>query len=218
MRASVERSRELLTKEFSQAGAELDATPTEHQKAVADELGLSLRILHLLGIELTAQDYVHQAIDFFYKKNTDQALKYLDRAIAASDTLDRPWNYKSFIFILRKQYDKALEAAEKALLRNPKYASAWNNKAAALIPSGRFDESLKAVDNALELRSTFDEAWYNKAIALHKRGENTEALRCLREAVRLDPTNRAFAMNDDDFGDFRNDPEFIRITAEVTGA
>jgi tetratricopeptide (TPR) repeat protein len=216
MRDNVEQARERLVREFSEAGAELDATPTERQRELADQLGLSIRILQLLGIELSAQDYVNQAIDSFYKGHNDQALKCLDQAVALDDRLDKPWNYKSMIFVIRRQFDDALKAAETALLRNPMSASAWNNKAAALIALGRFEDGLKAVNRGLEIQSTFDEAWYNKALALHRLGNRAQALSCLREAVRLDPENREFARDDSDFSGLMQDKEFVLITNPLT--
>lgn len=217
MMTTVKATRLRLSQQLRLARAELDITPTQEQRDLADELSHALRILPLIGEELNSDDYIYLGIDSYYKNRRARAMDYFDEALKRDASKDDAWNYKSLLSYHMGKFDDMLKAAEVALQINPQNPSAWNNKAEAQLKLNRLDEALDSVRRAKEIRSGFDEAWITESVIRLKRGETDQAIQCLTEAIRLDSANRSWAQKDPDYAPLQSNPDFVRLTATEGG-
>lgn len=84
-----------------------------------------------------------------------------------------------------------------------------------LVNLTRHEEALRAYDKAIELNSDHANAWYNLACARARAENKTEALMSLSKGVSIDPSLKAQAKRDEAFQCLWNDPDFVKITADV---
>ena len=94
--------------------------------------------------------------------------------------------------------------------------SPWERNASGLVyfASKEYDKAVQAYEQMLEETPGDAPALYNLACAESLLGRKAEALEHLRQSVEADPAFKKNAVEDPDFDEIRDEPEFSAITGQ----
>jgi tetratricopeptide (TPR) repeat protein len=142
----------------------------------------------------------------------NEALKAFEKAIKLKPN-DADVLYSKGIALIKLGKDnEALKAFEKAIKLKPNDADTWYGKGIALVKLGKYNEALKAFKKAIKLKPNDAGAWFGKACVFSKKRDKNNALKCLSKAISLDAKYKEMAKKDEDFKNFWNDKDFVKIT------
>ena len=117
--------------------------------------------------------------------NYEEALKYLDDALAIWPDYTDGLVTKGVILSDLGKYDEAIECFDKALKIDPKSSIAWNNKGSALQRLENYQEALGAFNKSIDIDPKSSETWYNKGYTLWKLGKYPESIDSFNQASEL---------------------------------
>lgn len=160
---------------------------SEEEKAKLDDYSEAVTEADKLGIELTYEDYFAQCADFYYKKNYEEALAFIEKAIKLKPEHAVAWNNKGVILGRLKKYEKALKAFNKAIEFKPDYADALDNKGVVLSEQKLHKEALVFYNKAIELNPHNPNTWNNKGVSFVHLGELDKALELFNKALKINP-------------------------------
>ncbi len=120
--------------------------------------------LHMVGI-IAAQG-----------RRYDEALQWLDRALAVDASSAKAHGNKSAVLRALGRFDEALASCDRALAIDPSFADAHRNRAAILKELGRRADALASCDAALALRPEFAEVLNIRGSLFQEQGRPAEAL------------------------------------------
>jgi tetratricopeptide (TPR) repeat protein len=107
-----------------------------------------------------------------------------------------------------------LNAIQQALSRtatNFKSPEEHYDYACALMNQGDYEGAGEHLDKMAKQQPKVDYIWYGLATLNALRGRAEEAMKHLTEAIRLNPSNRIQARNDNDFQNLLDDPRFTEL-------
>lgn len=116
-------------------------------------------------------------------------------------------------FLLSNNPDRAKIIYDKALLIDSKSEPAKIGLAKSLRRLNRIKDAISILSEVIELNPNAERAYYNRACYKHLSQEynKEDILRDLQKAVSLFDFYREYALDDVDFKDLREDPDFKRI-------
>ena len=74
------------------------------------------------------------------------------------------------------------------------------------------EKAIEAYNKAIQTNPEFDAAWFNKACTYALMKEKDKMLSSLKRAIGLNPQYKMALQQAPDFKDYRNDPDFIKLT------
>ena len=107
-----------------------------------------------------------------------------------------------------------LNAIQQALARTSttfKSAEEHYDYAVALMNQGDYEGAGEHLEKMAKQQPKVDYIWYGLATLNALRGRAEEAMKHLTEAIRLNPSNRIQARNDNDFQNLLDDPRFTEL-------
>jgi tetratricopeptide (TPR) repeat protein len=148
---------------------------------------------------------------FYLLENYHEAFKDYDKAVQIN-----PNNFfclfnRATANIRLKQYQKAIIDFNKALEIEPEDAQALCNRAIAYYKLHNFKQSSDDILHSLSIKPSHPRILYNYACLLSVWGKTNEALKYLTEAIEIDVSYVKYAIDDHDFDNIKNEPEFQNI-------
>jgi predicted O-linked N-acetylglucosamine transferase (SPINDLY family) len=118
----------------------------------------------------------------------DEAIQFLQRAIALSPDNAVCYVDLSAVFTIKKQLSDAIDASRRAVAIKPDLAEAYRNLANALKDSGQTGEAIIAAREAIRLKPEMATAHAILGDALNRTGEHDEAIAAFQKCLALQPT------------------------------
>lgn len=106
----------------------------------------------------------------------DEAIKYLNRAVALDPGHYLSWNLYGLAYIVKRDFPNAVAALEKCASLKPDFSEAQNNLGTALMESGQTAKAEAAFKRAFDIDQSYN-ASYNMAKIYYERGELEPALK-----------------------------------------
>jgi len=128
-----------------------------------------------------------QALALMDSGNLQQALDYLNRALAIDPDNVNVLNNKGQVLIGLGNLEEAIVSLDKALEVEPLYVHALNNKGNALLGLDKTEEAIVWFDKALEVDPNYLYALNNKGFALNTLEQYDKAIVWLDKALDVDP-------------------------------
>jgi tetratricopeptide (TPR) repeat protein len=166
----------------------------------------------------------HQMMQF------DAAMKRYQRSHKLDPKYPEAINNLGTIYYAQKHYAQAARSYKRALKLAPQSASIYSNLGTAYFAEKRYKEAAEAYDTALRLdpevfehhsaygvllqeRSVAERAKYHYYLAktYAKAGQNERALLCIRKALEEGFTERKKLLEDPEFANLRDLPEFKEL-------
>jgi len=133
-------------------------------------------------------------MDEYVKEDHDQALEYMNSALAAipkdtkvSTNPSDVYFYRGNIYLFNADYKAALADYTHALNLKPQYAIAYNNRGIVHKAIGEYESALADFTLALGLDSELDEAYNNRGTTYCDMGKYESALVDFTRALEIDP-------------------------------
>jgi tetratricopeptide (TPR) repeat protein len=120
---------------------------------------------------------------------SDEALPYLDKALAINQQSIWAWNNKSVVLKALGRNNEAVGCCDKALAIDPQFAAAWFNKGNAFVALARNDEALDCYEKVLAIDSRNVSAWVGRGNVLDTLGRSDEAIAAYDKALAIEPRN-----------------------------
>jgi tetratricopeptide (TPR) repeat protein/S1-C subfamily serine protease len=139
-------------------------------------------------------DY-ERAIPHIQRRDFDQAIPLLEKAIAANPNFMKAHSELGFAYVEKQLYDQAIPHLRKAIELDPKQATAHNNLGAAFNGKGLYDEAISCYQKAIELEPKYAAAHANLGVAYNAKRLYGQAIPCFEKALELDPHNVAVLSN-----------------------
>ena len=185
--------------------------PSKEVMENLEQLSSKLDLIELLGVALEPEDFLYRARDFYYKKEYDSALSYIEKGIELHPDNYSLWLTKSSILDELEQYQEGLKSAEKSINLNPNSDGAWCNKGVLLQKIGRYDEAIIAYEKSLALRPEDPTTLFDMACCYSLMENKKKMLDYLERAITRDPIFREKAKIDIDFEMFLDDEDFKNL-------
>jgi tetratricopeptide (TPR) repeat protein/S1-C subfamily serine protease len=136
----------------------------------------------------TNPDY-ELAIPHLQKRDFDQALPLLEKAVAANPNLVPALADLGFAYNEKRLFDKAIPCFKKVIELEPKHVNAHNNLGAAYNGMGLYDDAIPCFKKAIELDPDHATAHSNLGFAYKGKKLYDQAIPCFEKMVELDPQN-----------------------------
>ena len=120
---------------------------------------------------------------------SDEALPYLDKALAINPQSIWAWNNKSVVLHALGRNNEALGCCNEALGIDSQFAAAWFNKGNVFVALARNEEALDCYEKALAIDARIANAWVGRGNLLDMRGRSDEAIACYDKALAIEPRN-----------------------------
>lgn len=117
----------------------------------------------------------------------EQAVPYLEKAIALGDSSDRPMRELAGLYLALNQFERALAAYQHLLTTNPNDVEANSALAFIYAQQGRLDEAIQANQLVLQQSPQDYDSLKNLAILYQQKGQLREALDSARQAQAVAP-------------------------------
>jgi protein O-GlcNAc transferase len=124
-------------------------------------------------------------VTFAFKKDLQEALKTLDRAIKVDPNNWLAHSNRGNVLKDLNQFDAALKSYEKTIALQPNYAEAHNNKGNLFQELKRYQDAVNSYDQAITLQPSYAEAYSNTGNALKKLNLLDLALIAYEKALEL---------------------------------
>ena len=141
----------------------------------------------------------------------EEAIQAYEEAIKFKPDYTDAWNNKGLGLAKLGRYKEAIQAYDEAIKLSPDNADAWNNKGVSFSDLDRDEEAIQAYKEAIKLRPDYADAWYNMACSFSLQNNKDKMLDNLKKSIELTPELRDSAKIDEDFKNFRNDPDFKKL-------
>lgn len=111
--------------------------------------------------------------------------------------------YLGYSYVQLTHWSKAIGVFSKAIELNPKHVKSLINRGLAYHCLNNITAAENDYRTATELDPDAADAYYNWACLAATQGNDEEAIEYLKKAIELDPNQRAFACDDEDFESLR---------------
>jgi len=147
----------------------------------------SLKIKPQIEVEAkNVKTYLNWALIHAQKKDYDQAMYYLNKAIEMDPKNPWPYNARGVIYVAKGQYDRAISNYTKALEIDPKNAAFCCNRAIAFCLKEQYDEAILDCNKALEIDPRDGGAYNERGIAYARKGQHDQAISDYTKALEID--------------------------------
>ncbi len=150
---------------------------------------------------LEAARHFEEAIQLLHSKSLKKARDAFQNVIDTypdeKEMADRARKYIKICESNRARHKQALDSAED-----------YHTRGTFRLNEGDFDGAIEDYQEAIQLDTKSDYLPYSLAAAYGLKGETASAAKALDKAIKMNPENRAHAVNDDDFGGMIDDPLF----------
>jgi tetratricopeptide (TPR) repeat protein len=140
-------------------------------------------------IDKPARNYYKLGAAFASAGYDDQALPYLDAAVAQSPGNFKAWLAIGQVHLESNRIPEARKGLEKALALNANSPEVWNNLGGVAIAEGHNDEALRCFEKMLSLAPDSVYGLTNAALALTRIGRKEDAEKLYRKALDLQPND-----------------------------
>jgi tetratricopeptide (TPR) repeat protein len=130
-----------------------------------------------------------QAAAFLQKRDFDQAIPFLEKAIAANPNLVKAHSDLGFAYNEKRLYDKAIPCLKKVIELEPNHVIAHNNLGAAYNGKALFDQAIPCFRRAIELDPSHVAAHGNLGFAYNEKRQFDQAIPCFKKVIELSPNN-----------------------------
>lgn len=154
-----------------------------------DEFSNRLEFLEMLGVPLESKDYKNHALDLFYKKKYELAIKMFDKAIELDHNDFVSWNFKGNALYKLDRFEEANKSFDKAIELKPDVDASWSGKGIVHASLKRYDEAVRYFEKSVELAPKIAINWHLKGIALLNLNKYEEALKDFEKAIELNQNN-----------------------------
>lgn len=144
-------------------------------------------------LSLLAEKSIHAETRFLLSllemqdKNYDDALYYIDAAIASQPHNLAALNNRGAILRALGRHAQALETYDRILAIKPDHAEALSNRGNVMFDLGRYDDAIAAFDAAFAANPGFADALTNKANTLFRIRRFDDAWAANQQALKVDP-------------------------------
>jgi tetratricopeptide (TPR) repeat protein len=142
----------------------------------------------------TGTDY-ELAVPHLQRRDFDQAIPLLEKAVAANPNLVKAQNDLGFAYNEKRLFDKAIPCFKKVLQLDPRHANALNNLGFAYNAKGLHDEAIPCFKKVLEINPNHAITHDNLGTAYGNKGLLDEAIASHEKAVELEPQRSVFHSN-----------------------
>ncbi len=122
-------------------------------------------------------------------KRTEQALRYLTRALKLNPRSATVWNNRGLALYQQKRIERAIRDFDQAIRQDSRLVSAFNNRGLAFQALGRLEAALADFSRSIKLRPQQATGYINRAQVLQRLERHDEALGDNDRAIELDPRN-----------------------------
>lgn len=157
--------------------------------------------------------WYHKGLSLSDLERHEEAVKAYDEAIKLNPSFADTWNARG---ICKHKLGKDTEAVldyNEALKIDKNFASAWVNNGVSLLKLNQYDDSLKALEEAKKIDPQYAEAWFNAAAWHALKNSKDVMLENLKKSIELDATLKAYVKTDEDFKQYWNDSDFVKLVA-----
>lgn len=122
----------------------------------------------------------------------DQAISWIDRAIADDPRNTTAWSARILTLLQAKRLDEAIAGCEHLIQLNPRLSEPWALKGQALAGLNRSSEAVRSLEHAIELAP--EPEHFLALASLHaQQGGWREVIRCCDGGLRAEPTGGSLA-------------------------
>ena len=150
---------------------------------------LAFSFSKLIAQKQSYRECVNLAEKNFIEKNYDEAIKFIDLAIAKKPKTAENYFFKGKCFFRQKKHKEAIEAFNKAIALNPKNSLYFRYRGDSYYNLTNYELALQDYNKAIEL----DETQKNDTLFWY-RGDTYRELERYQEAIR--DYDKALALND----------------------
>lgn len=142
----------------------------------------------------------------------EEALKAFDKLIELQPEEESNYVGRGQMLYELGRYEEAIEAFDKSASIDPTRADVKGMKASSLAKLGKYNEALVMMNNILEHSPDDVTSIYNRACIYSLQGDKDNALADLKRAIKLNPSAKEHAREDEDFLSLWEDEDFITMT------
>ncbi len=136
---------------------------------------------------LSAETYYQLGRYFEDQRNSEEAIRFFQKAIESDPTLAAAYNDLGGIFQRQGQIEKSLPFYQKALILQPNLSEAHYNLGNAYKELGHWPEAVKQIQRAIDLDPGLPEAYYIQGISFYEQDQVDEAIGSWQKALQLKP-------------------------------
>jgi tetratricopeptide (TPR) repeat protein len=153
---------------------------------------------------MEASKHFDEGVRFIHGKNLKKAREsfknVVDNYSEEKEMVDRAKMYIRICDGVHSHKEQVLESAEEYFTR-----------ATLRFNEGDLDGSIQDHQEALRHSPKADHVYFSLAGIYAIKGDADQAMKTLEKAIKLNPENRKLALQDDDFGDMLDLPEFMAL-------
>lgn len=155
-----------------------------------------------------AEQWFAQGLQFYEQGQYKEAVKSLDKAIAADPSNYKVYTAKGIALAFQGDYPAGIALIEKTLQLKPDYVPAFYDMAMAYKLQKKYDESLIWFQKTIQGDPGNTWSYYGIATIYADQGNPADSLTFLKQAIELDPGVKAVARQQSHFDRMRSLPEF----------
>ncbi|HEX4085677.1 MAG TPA: tetratricopeptide repeat protein, partial [Chthoniobacteraceae bacterium] len=146
-----------------------------------------LLLLALAGSAPARANLVDQAAADLKVQRVDEALAFLNQAIAANPSDPRAYAYRAYALSCMGNWDQAVADCHQALDLNPRFAQAYCIMGNANWMKGRLEDAGDDFNEAISLAPGDPDNWFSRGVFYAKK-DRERSIADLSQALRLSPT------------------------------
>ena len=136
----------------------------------------------------TAKDYFAKGLDLYKKKQYDDAINYLDKAIKLNPDYLAAYQVRGNSFLALKDYDDAYYDYCDAIDIEPNNAINYYNRGLLFASTKEYDSAILDYNKAISLKPNYAIAYGNRAMVYSNKRMYDLAIQDFSKAINLDPT------------------------------
>jgi tetratricopeptide (TPR) repeat protein len=144
-------------------------------------------------------------------KRHEECLATVNKAIENGFADDEMLIWKAATLIELKHFEEALTQFNEVLERSSGNLQARCGRAYCLCKTGKLGEGKQEIDQVVEGNPTDARSWYTRSHIYASLEEKVEMLASLKKAIQLEPELAQEAPGEEEFGPYRDLPEFEAI-------
>ncbi len=128
----------------------------------------------------------------FGKKEREEAIKAIDKAIQLQPNFYQAWYLRGFTQIANEEHQQALNSFNKSVQIEPKFSAAWRLRGLMLSSLERFSDALESFDQAAKLDPDDSGIQIFRSLILVRAQRSPEALEVANRLVQKNPGSWAY--------------------------
>ena len=136
---------------------------------------------------MTAQEYYEKADSLYEKKQYEESLEYIKKALELEPKNPEFLVLNYNVFLKTNELDQAIEGYLKIIKIDPEHAGAYNNLGLAYKNGNQIDQAIRAFLKAIEIDSEYASAYNNLGLAYAGNDQLEEAITAHQKAIEINP-------------------------------